>query len=75
MKDVYWIDRRRLRQINTLSKRANQIGVLFRYLLLTDPVGFFQPVGVKIKNRNSIWGIDIPMFFMAGDLNSIDFNS
>ena len=40
--------------------------------LLTDPVGFLQPVGIKITDENSM-GMDIPKFFMAGDLNSIVF--
>ena len=42
--------------------------------LLTDPTAFFQQVGVEIKDLNLI-GINIPMFFLAGDLNSIVFKS
>ena len=42
--------------------------------LLTDPVGSLQPVGIKITDENSM-GMNIPMFFMAGDLNSIVFKS
>ena len=34
------------------------------------PVGFFHPVGVKLKDWNSMAGL-ILMFFMAVDLNSI----
>jgi len=35
-------------------------------------VRFFQPVGVKKADQNSM-GIDIPILLMTGDLNSFVF--